>query len=684
MDAENRQIMKLETTNVNCDSKSKRMLLNLRHDKTAIAVKLMTRHLVKNMNATALTLGLVVCLLIVNTLAGCSTEPTSGQQAQSLKQPTSPKLLKQAFAQKLMLDLRYYCGNKPRTAHKKQCKTPMTVLPPELADMIAKSNLGGVILFSDNLVDTRQIVQLTHDLQIAASRSSSALPLFISVDQEGGRVTRLPRQYATSFNGNMAIGATYSKFGTQYASQVGHVIGKELHATGFNVNHAPNVDVNINPNNPVINVRSYGEDPTTVAKLGLAQLTAMQQHKVIGTLKHFPGHGDTNVDSHTGLPRVNHGLSKIEQVDLKPFEYAIKNQQVDMIMTAHIQYPALDNSTFVSKTGKTMIKPATMSHTIITELLRNKMGYQGLVITDALDMKGISEFFTETEAVIKTFNAGTDIALMPFKIRYTQDIVKLETLLNRLTTATNHQQLSLNHTLASYQRIVEIKNKYQFAQINKSPLQNKIKTAQQLLGNPQHRIVEQSLSDHSITLLKGDPVIPNQTKAVLLLMPDESKCLALTNAIKQQRNRFKLRCSSMLSSDEKVDRWKVKISDVIIAANITPKQTLVEIGGMDDLNALKNKLGYMATNKKRLDTKLTRLMRYAKQLNKEVTFVSLRMPYEAKRYAAYSDNLIATFAYNQYSGHSRHHIAAPVYNSLAKVLMGRLHPTGTLPVTVKF
>ena len=140
----------------------------------------------------------------------------------------------------------------------------------------------------------------------------------------------------------------------------------------------------------------------------------------------------------------------------------------------------------------------------------------------------------------------------------------------------------------------------------------------------------------------------------------------------------------MLSSDEKVDRWKVKISDVIIAANITPKQTLVEIGGMDDLNALKNKLGYMATNKKRLDTKLTRLMRYAKRLNKEVTFVSLRMPYEAKRYAAYSDNLIATFAYNQYSGHNRHQIAAPVYNSLAEVLMGRLHPTGTLPVTVKF
>lgn len=675
--------MKSDATNVNCDSKTKLMLLNLRNDKTAKTVNLMNRHLVKNMNATALSLGFVVCVLIVNMLGGCSTEPTSDRQAQSLKSQTSPKLLKQAFAQKLMLDLRYYCGDKSNHNTKKQCLTPMTVLPSELADMIAKSNLGGVILFSDNLVNTSQIVQLTHDLQVAASRSSSALPLFISLDQEGGRVARLPRQYATSFNGNMAIGATYSKFGTQYASKVGHVVGKELQVTGFNVNHAPNVDVNINPYNPVINVRSYGENPSTVAQLGLAQLTAMQQHNVIGTLKHFPGHGDTNVDSHTGLPRVNHGIDKIKQVDLLPFEYAINNQQVDMIMTAHIQYPALDNSTFVSKTGKTMIKPATMSHTILTELLRDKMRYKGLVITDALDMKGISEFFTETEAVIKTFNAGTDIALMPFKIRYKQDIVKLETLLNSLTTATNQQQLNIEQTLASYQRIVELKNKYQLNKSIKTPLQDKIQTAQQVLGSPKHRKLEQSLSDHSITILKGNPVIANQTKAVLLLMPDESKCSALTKAIKQQRIRFKLRCSSMLSSDEKVDRWKVKISDVIIAANITPKQTLVEIGGMDDLKALKNKLGYMSTNKKRLDTKLTNLMRYAKQLNKKVTFVSLRMPYEAKRYAPYSDSLIATFAYNQYSSKTSQQLVAPVYNSLAKVLMGRLHPTGTLPITVE-
>lgn len=193
--------------------------------------------------------------------------------------------------------------------------------------------------------------------------------------------------------GNMSIGATYAKHGSDYASASAKVIAKELRAVGFNVNYAPTLDVNMNPNNPVINVRSFGEDPARVAELGGAQVDAYQHQQVIAALKHFPGHGDTNVDSHTGLPKVMHSKEQVMAQDIAPFRAVIEaGHAPGMIMTAHIQYPALDSSTFVSKQGQTMVKPATMSRAIMTSLLREELGYQGVTITDALDMAGISDF----------------------------------------------------------------------------------------------------------------------------------------------------------------------------------------------------------------------------------------------------------------------------------------------------
>jgi beta-N-acetylhexosaminidase len=594
------------------------------------------------------------------------------------------KGIRLALAQKIMLDLRYYCPDRVEHSNpnKNPCKTPMTKLPPELADMITNSNLGGIILFSDNLQNTAQIVQLTHDLQQAAARSSSKIPLFISVDQEGGRVARLPRATSTSFSGNMAIGATYKKYGTKYAMVVGDVLGKELSATGFNVNHGPNVDVNINPNNPVINVRSFGENPTTVAKLGLAQLQAMQKHNVIGTLKHFPGHGDTSVDSHTGLPRVNHSLYKIKQVDLAPFQYAIDNKQVDMIMTAHIQYPELDNSTFLSKSGDVMMKPATMSKKILTDLLRNDMGYQGLIITDALDMRGISAFFSETEAVVETFNAGADIALMPFKVRFKQDITQLANLLNDLNQAIYSKRLDTKQTLNSLQRILSVKEKY----LLKSQLPNAAKMnqdqANEILASDKHRELEQELSDRSVTLIKGTPKLDKNITSLHLLMPDQSKCAALTIAIKKVKPKLTLSCSSILNSSDAADMRQINQANAVLAGSITPYQSMAEMGGMDDMAAFKKSFGSLSSNKKRLDDKLKSLLRYAKQLNKPVTFVSLRMPYEAKKYSQYADTIIATYSYNQYKDINTGEITSPVYNSLAKLIAGKLTATGSLPVSL--
>lgn len=311
---------------------------------------------------------------------------------------TTPSL-QQVLGQKLMLDLRYYCEQPVAPG---ACRTPLTQLPPALAELISKHHIGGVILFAENLQHPEQIVTLNQQLQQAAAAQGTGLPLFIGIDQEGGRVARLPRQQSTSFSGNMAIGATFAEHGNRFATEVGEIMAKELLSLGINVNFAPTVDVNVNPQNPVINVRSFGEDPQQVAILGKAMTEAMQQQGMLVSLKHFPGHGDTHVDSHLGLPRVDHTKQQIEQVDLLPFAQIIKDAAPAMIMTAHIQFPALDSSTFSSKTGEQMIKPATLSRSILTGVLREQLNYKGLIVTDALDMAGISHFFTVPQAVIET------------------------------------------------------------------------------------------------------------------------------------------------------------------------------------------------------------------------------------------------------------------------------------------
>ena len=368
--------------------------------------------------------------------------------------------LKQQLGQKLMLDLRYYCEQDP---DEQKCRTPVTELPADLANIITKHNIGGVILFAENIDTVPQVIKLNNDLQKAAAKSELGLPLFISIDQEGGRVARIPRDVGTSFTGNMSIGATYKEHGTHFATESARIIADELLALGVNVNYAPTVDVNMNPDNPVINVRSYGEDPQLVAKLGGAQVAGFENNGVISSLKHFPGHGDTNVDSHTGLPKVMHDKETIWQQDLPPFKEIIKNQQPGMIMTAHIQYPALDDSTFVSKEGKTMIKPATMSRKIITDLLRDELGYQGVVITDALDMAGISHFFEPIEAVVNTFAAGVDIALMPIEIRSPKDLAVLEALIERLEQEVHRGTLNANEMSVSATRILKLKEKFKLS-----------------------------------------------------------------------------------------------------------------------------------------------------------------------------------------------------------------------------
>ena len=256
--------------------------------------------------------------------------------------------------------------------------------------------VGGVVLFSRNIQSPQQTAELTNELQRLAGETARQIPLFIGIDQEGGWVIRL-REGATVLPGNMALGATDS---TELAERAGEITAVELAAVGVNLNFAPVMDVNNNLNNPVIGRRSFGESPELVSRLGTAYIRGAQHNGVLATAKHFPGHGDTTVDSHFDLPTVSHDLERIHALELQPFRAAI-DADVAAIMTAHIIYPAFDPD-----------RPATLSPTILTDLLRKELGFDGLLITDDMEMKAIDDRYRSGEAAVMAVEAGADIVMV--------------------------------------------------------------------------------------------------------------------------------------------------------------------------------------------------------------------------------------------------------------------------------
>ncbi|HHY09406.1 MAG TPA: beta-N-acetylhexosaminidase [Firmicutes bacterium] len=270
-------------------------------------------------------------------------------------------------------------------------------IPPHIEKFITEGNLGGIIHFSRNIDDPKQIRALNDELQALAKRSPSGLDLLISIDQEGGSVVRLTNGVSVS-PGNMALGAADS---AELAEQVGQVMGEELRAAGFNINLAPCLDVNNNSKNPVIGVRSFGSDPVKVAELGSALIRGLQRH-LAAVGKHFPGHGDTHVDSHLSLPVIDHSWERLEAVELVPFKKAIETG-VKGILAAHVFFPTLEPNPNL---------PATLSPAVLTKLLRERLGFTGLILTDCMEMEAITKNFSLGEAAVLTIEAGSDIVIV--------------------------------------------------------------------------------------------------------------------------------------------------------------------------------------------------------------------------------------------------------------------------------
>lgn len=269
---------------------------------------------------------------------------------------------------------------------------PGTTIPAEMRSLAREFGLGGGILFSRNIEEPEQVAELAHDLQSL----SSDVPLWVSVDQEGGRVARLKAPFTVwppmALLGRSGDEALASRFAAAMAA--------ELRAVGVTLDYAPVLDIHTNPGNPVIGDRALATTAEEVARLGAAIVQGLQENGVAACGKHFPGHGDTSVDSHLDLPLVEHPPDRIRRVECVPFREAIR-AGVAFIMTAHLLVPSLDEE-----------RPATLSRRVVQDLLREELGYPGVIVSDDLEMKAIAASYAVPDAAVQAIAAGCDALLI--------------------------------------------------------------------------------------------------------------------------------------------------------------------------------------------------------------------------------------------------------------------------------
>lgn len=346
------------------------------------------------------------------------------------------------------------------------------------AELISTYHVGGIIYFTwaHNTRDPHQIADLSNGLQRAALAGRSRLPLLVSTDQEHGIVCRVGEP-ATLLPGAMALGAGGSRSDTRRAAWIA---GAELAALGVNQNYAPDADVNVNPANPVIGVRSFGSDPAAVAALVAEQVKGYQGAGIASTAKHFPGHGDTSTDSHTGLPVINHTRAQWEELDAPPFRAAIR-ARIDSIMTAHIVVPALDPSE----------DPATLSRPILTGILREELGYDGVVVTDSLGMEGVRTKYGDDRVPVLALLAGVDQLLNP---------PNLSVAWNAVLEAVRGGEISEARVDESILRILRLKSRLG---LFRDPFVSR-RGVERTVGSRAHRAAADRIAERTTTLL-ADP-----------------------------------------------------------------------------------------------------------------------------------------------------------------------------------
>ena len=495
--------------------------------------------------------------------------------------------------------------------------------------LIQGLHLGGVMLFDRNVRDPAQVARLVAELQTVAD----PVPLFVAADQEGGLVARI-RTGATVFPGAMALGATSDP---DLARQVARAQARELLAVGVNMNLAPVVDVNTNPANPVIGIRSFGSEVETVGAFGAATVRGHHDAGVSTVAKHFPGHGDTAVDSHLALPVVPHDRDRLERVELPPFQAAIA-AGVDAVMTAHVYLSAIEPRPDT---------PATLSRAVLQGLLREQLGYQGLIVTDALDMAAITDDRSAADAAVAAFQAGADVLLVAGITL--EDRARLGEGPKALLQAVRDGQVSEQRLDASVLRVLEAKARRGiFGEPSATP-----RPGLDVVGSAEHRALSLGALRRAVTVIRDDAgQLPIRRDArVLVVQPDHQTRSPVEEGTENGSLAVAVRGFAPRAEEVRAGR----------APTSAQVASIVERARGADLVLL-------ATYDLAQQPAHATLARALADSGRPIVGVTLRGPYDASAVpgihtwvAAYGDRPL--------------HLQA-----VAEVLFGAVEPTGTLPV----
>ncbi|WP_027086311.1 beta-N-acetylhexosaminidase [Cohnella panacarvi] len=351
---------------------------------------------------------------------------------------------------------------------------PSPFISGEMKRLISDYKIGNVILFAHNVENAGQLRSLCAELQ-KDIKGWTGHPALIAIDQEGGRVVRLPAD-ATNVPGAMAIASTGKP---EHAYAAGRLTALELRALGINFNLAPVLDINNNPRNPVINVRSYGDTAEVVEKFGVQMMKGLKGGGVLACVKHFPGHGDTEVDSHIGLPSIGKSLEELEQLELKPFRKAIA-QGAECVMTSHILFPMLETEPV----------PATMSRAVITGLLKERLGFKGLVVSDCLEMDAIRKHYGTARGAVGALKAGVHMLFISHTPELVIEAVKA------IEAAVRSGELPMEAIDEAVANVLAYKRKYESSVVDAEEMLDEV-------GSETHRLAASAMSKDSICLVRG-------------------------------------------------------------------------------------------------------------------------------------------------------------------------------------
>lgn len=490
---------------------------------------------------------------------------------------------------------------------------------PTPAEVIKHYRPGGVIYFAwaGNTVDPHQIGRLSNGVQ-AAAKAAGLPPLIIGTDQETGRVARMGPP-ATQFPGAMALAATHSP---DLVRQAYAITGRELRAVGINTDFAPVADVNVNQSNPVIGTRSFGSESDVVARHVAAATAGLQLDAGISAAaKHFPGHGDTATDSHHGLPVITHSMIDWEYLDAPPFRAAIR-AGIDLIMTGHLALPDRDPSG----------DPATLSGRILTGLLRDHLGFDGVIITDSLRMDAVRKAGDDGEIAVRALQAGVDILLEP---------ADPDAAVSAITDAVRSGRLTEERIDASVQRILDLKHRRGlFDAAPTSPQE-----IDRIVGCAEHQDRATAIVDATVTLARDDHfLIPLDRRPTCVLGSDESVVNRITSGL--------------------------QAGGLPVAALVTgsePSQQLIDAARRQARQAYQTVVIMNAGWRSQRQRMLARTVREAAE---RVSLVGITEPYDAGM-AADGGTILLTYSTTPGS-----------IDALVRVLLGQVKPTGRLPVVV--